>query len=379
MAQNQSFDRYGWQRSLHSTMPKLLREIEDASKRNYAMMALLESAGRISLGHGGEGLKWNVMYRNHAVSSATGLGSRNFVATNQFKQAALDYRGYECTDSIKRREAEKNRGEAAIIKILDGFSERLKQSMMQALGPQFYVDGNDAAASESWHGLKTLAKTNGETITTSGKRTKDQADKVADATAVYADLNCALGSYGGSQEANVAWPEGIQNGQGAYDFWTPLVVVRDSTSFSGSTTGEKLEKAIRYGLTHGQRNSSIDSQITNVFMDRQLFVDLKDFNDGRQTIEVKSAPGSLVDLGFRNVIRLDGVELSAEHACTSGFAYGVNINAIELMGMTDNLLELDGPEYDINTQSLNVAISTLSNLKFQSPRNFCIWKPFSAV
>jgi hypothetical protein len=38
--------------------------------------------------------------------------------------------------------------------------------------------------------------------------------------------------------------------------------------------------------------------------------------------------------------------------------------------MDSSLLRSEGPEYDIHSQSFNAVVSTLSNLKFSSPRNF---------
>lgn len=372
----QNFDRFAWARSLHTTMPKLLREVEDAAKRNFQVLALLESAGRVTTSHGGEGIEWPVRYKFHKAEGATGENTRNFTPTNLWKQAALDWRGYEVTDSIKRREMEKNKGEAAIIKVLDGFAERLRESLIQELGPQFYVDGEDSENERFWHGFKTLAQTNGQTFNVdgSGARAKNAADKVAVNSGTYADLNTAQGTYGGSQSTTAPWPEATADSQ--YDFWSSVIVQQDSTAWSGSTDGEKFEKALRYGITHGQRNSSMDGQITNVWMDRNLFIDLKDHNDGRQTIEVKMAPGSLLELGFRNVFMFDGVELSYETAVPVGYAFGVNLACMELMSLTDNLFEDEGgPVYDIHSQSLNAVISTLSNIKYKSPRNFCVWKP----
>ena len=159
-----------------------------------------------------------------------------------------------------------------------------------------------------------------------------------------------------------------------------MQIVKDSTAWSGSSDGAKLEKALRFGITHAQRNSTIDGQITNVFMDRSMFIDLKDHNDGRQTIEVTNSPGSLRELGFRNVMLFDGIELGFESAVPAGYAFGINLACMELLSLTDNLFEDEGgPQYDINTQSLNAVVSTLSNLKYKSPRNFVVWKPYSEV
>jgi hypothetical protein len=376
----QGFDRFSWQRSLTTSLPKLLKDIEDATKRNHALMALMDQAGRISTGHGGEGLQWVVKYKDHATQAATGENARSFVAQSLFKTGNLDWRGYECVDSIKRRELEKNKGESAIVKVVDQFAERIKSSLMEGLASQWFVDGEHADNERFWHGLKTLAQSNGQTLTldTNVARTANAADKVIAPYGSYGGINMGLGYYGGAQTAATSWPEATADKQ--YDFWSSLQVVTDSTAFSGSTAGAKMEQAIRYGITHAQRNSSIDGQITNVMLDRNKYIELKDHNDGRQTIEVTNAPGSLRELGFLNSYRFDGVEVSYENSVPVGYGFGINLACMELMGLTESLFDAEGgPQYDLATQSLNCVVSTLSNIKYKSPRNFVVWKPLSAA
>jgi hypothetical protein len=375
----QGFDPHAWERSFQTTMQDLRRDVEEAATRNYQMLALLDAAGRVTLNHGGEGMTWPVRYKNHRAEGATGENARNFVQTNLWKTAALEYRGYEVTDSIKRREVEKNKGAAAIIKVMDGFTDRLRESLMHELGPQFYMKGHLTANDRFWHGLGTLEQMTGQTInkSTGAFRSKNQEDKIAVPGGTYAQLNMALGSYGGEQHGtNIAWPLGTADVQ--YDFWSPLLVIHDSTSWSGSSTGQKLSDAFRFGIVNAQRNADQMGQITNATIDRNLFIELANYHQTKETIEV-TAGVTLKSLGFRNVIVFDGVEVSWEAATPSNYGYGWNINNIELMGMTSNLYEVEGPEYDLRTQAFNAVVSTLSNFKFRSPRNFAIWLPYADV
>jgi len=375
----QGFDQYAWERSFQTTMHEIRRDVEDVAMRNYQMLALLEAAGRVSLGHGGEGLTWPVRYKTHRAEGATGENARNFTPTNLWKTANLEYRGYEVTDSIKRREVEKNKGEAAIIKVMDGFTDRLKESLIQELGPKFYMKGHLAQNSKFWHGLGTLEQYSGDTINvcTGATRTANQADKIAVPSGTYADINMLLGIYGGAQlDTTVPWPQGQANTQ--YDFWSQLLVVHDSTAWVGSTTGQKLVEAMRYGIVHGQRNADQAGQLSNFTLDRQLYIDFANYQSGKETIEV-TAPFTLRSLGFRNVINFDGVEVSWEAAVPSDRGYGWNLNMVELFGLTGNLYEIEGPEYDMRTQSFNAVVSTLSNLKFRSPRNFVVLVPFDGI
>jgi hypothetical protein len=54
----------------------------------------------------------------------------------------------------------------------------------------------------------------------------------------------------------------------------------------------------------------------------------------------------------------------------TGVGYGLNYNLCELRSMYGQLLKSEGPEYDIDTQSYKAVVSTLSNFKWKSPRNF---------
>lgn len=378
---NQGFDHYAWERSMATTMWELRREVEDASMKNYQMLALLEAAGRVTLNHGGEGFSWDVQYRRHKGEGATGENARNFTPTNLWKKAVLEWRGFEVTDSIKRREVEKNKGEAAIIKVMDGFTDRLKASIMQELGPMFYMKGHLTANRKFWHGLGTMQQWSTQTIniSTGAARTANQADVIAIPSGNYAGLNMLLGNYGGAMvDSTVAWPNGACDPQ--YDFWTPCAVIHDSNAWTGSTNGEKLQQAMRYAIVHGQRNSDQNGQMTNFTLDRSMFIDFANFQSTKETIEVTNTSAvTLKSLGFRNVINFDGVEVSWEAGTPFSYGYGWNIQNIELCGLTGNLFETEGPEYDIRTQAFNAVVSTLSNLKFRSPRNFALLVPFADI
>ena len=126
---------------------------------------------------------------------------------------------------------------------------------------------------------------------------------------------------------------------------------------------------MRFSIIHAQRNSSKNGQITNVFLARDLYTSLLNLIDDKERIQI-SSEHNLRALGFKNVLNFDGVEVSWESGVPNGVGYGMNYDNIELKSMDDSLLRSEGPEYDIHSQSFNAVVSTLSNLKFSSPRNF---------
>lgn len=373
-----SYDPYALGRQLATTLAEHMRDVEDCSKRNFQMGALLQAAGRFSYNHGGNGFDWPVQYRNHTVEGNTGMTRRVYTQLNPYKHASLGYRGYQATDQIFVREVEANKTEQGIIKVFGGLMERIQASLNEVLGKQYYLNGDLARNSMYWQGLETLFDCDsggtGQTLnnSTGATRSANAADYVGFPTGSYAGITTTLGNYGGENSTGDIWPNGVADPE--YDFWTPLVVCWDSTSFSGSshTFKDQGEEALRYGLIHAQRNSSMDSQLTNVFLGRSLYQSFMNYQSSKEEIRVESSY-SLRALGFKNVFMFDGIEVSWEAAVPSNFGYGINYGNIEVRSMFSDLLRSEGPTYNQDTQSWDAVVSTLSNIKFKSPRNFVKW------
>jgi hypothetical protein len=372
------FNPVQFARTSSTTLAHHIREVEQAFLRNFQLGALLEANGRVSYNHGGEGFDWPVQYRIHNVEGNTGETQRNFARRNLWKTANLEYRGYQATDSMYYREFLSNRGPEGVVKVYDQFVERITTSVKQALGTEYYVDGNAAGYEQAWHGLESLFDiTTGSTeqtvtITTGAYRSANAADIVGAPQGTYAGINMTLGNYGGEQESGKVWPDGLADPE--YDFWSPLVVNYTTTSTkigdgTNVTWSDRCLAAMRYALINCQRNVSVDGQITNIILNRDLYRQFLDAIQDKERIMVTSETG-LRALGFKNVTMFDGVEVSWEVGVPSEVGYGVNYNAMALKSMDSTLLRSEGPEYDIHSQAFNAVVSTLSNLQFSSPRNF---------
>lgn len=369
------FNPVAFSRTAATTLAKHIRDVEESMLRNYQMGALLEAAGRVNYNNSGEGFDWPVQYRLHKVEGNTGETQRNFTRYNLWKTANMQYRGYQATDSMYFREFLSNRGEEGVIKVFDNFVERLEQSITHALATEYYIDGAATGNEQSWHGLESLfdIQSGGANQTinssTGATRAADAADFVGSPQGTYAGISTGIGLSGGENEADQIWPKGVADSE--YDFWSPLVVNTTCTGFGGASPTWALQgdEAMRYAIINAQRNSSKNGQITNIFLDRQLYMELLNLIDGKEQIQITSEQ-SLRALGFKNVLNFDGIEVSWEAAIPSGVGYGINYDNIELKSMDGSLLRSEGPEYDIHSQGFNAVVSTLSNLKFSSPRNF---------
>ena len=366
------FNPVAFSRTAATTLANHIREVEESMLRNYQMGALLEAGGRVNYNNSGEGFDWPVQYRMHKVEGNTGETQRNFARRNLWKTANLEFRGYQTTDSMYYREFRSNKGPEGVVKVFDNFVERLETSLTQGLGGEYYADGSASGNEQSWHGLESMFVLNGTVNSTSGaQRSANAADIVGYPNDTYSGLSTVLGNYGGENESGQYWPDGIADAE--YDFWSPLVVNYTTTHAdlpsSTNTWAGQGDEAMRYAIINAQRNTSKNGQITNILLSRDLYMGLLNIIDTKERIQISSEQ-SLRALGFKNVLNFDGIEVSWEAAIASGVGYGVNYDNMELKSMDESLLRSEGPEYDIHSQSFNAVVSTLSNLKFSSPRNF---------
>ena len=366
------FNPVAFSRTAATTLANHIREVEESMLRNYQMGALLEAGGRVNYNNSGEGFDWPVQYRLHKVEGNTGETQRNFARRNLWKTASLEFRGYQTTDSMYYREFRSNKGPEGVVKVFDNFVERLETSLTQGLGGEYYVDGSASGNEQSWHGLESIFVLNGTVNSTSGaQRSANAADIVGYPNDTYSGLSTVLGNYGGENESGQYWPDGISDAE--YDFWSPLVVNYTTTHADLPSTTQTWagqgDEAMRYAIINAQRNTSKNGQITNILLSRDLYMGLLNIIDTKERIQISSEQ-SLRALGFKNVLNFDGIEVSWEAAIASGVGYGINYDNMELKSMDESLLRSEGPEYDIHSQSFNAVVSTLSNLKFSSPRNF---------
>lgn len=375
-----SYTNYGdtqWARTLATTLADHIRDVEEAMLRNFPMGALVDSQGRVSYNHVGMGFDWPVQYKLHSVEGNTGATARNFVRTNLWKTAALPYRGYQAVDSITKDELLANRGEAAIVKVFENMTMRLETSLKQGLGNQYYIDGNASGNETCWHGLESMfggtQTTDVTSTTTPAGRTANAADTVLYPNDTYAGLSTILGNYGGAIESGQVWPNGTADAE--LDFWSPIVVNPKSThaDFPSATNtwAGQGDEVMRYAIIHSQRNTSENGPVTTIVLARDYYLQFLNLIDGKEQLNVtKGDTGDLWKLGFRNVVGFDGCEVTWDTAVSASRGYGFNPKNIEIKCRQDKFFNTEGPEYDIHTQNWNCVVETLSNIRFQSPRNF---------
>lgn len=360
-------------RSIATTIVNHLREEEIASLRKYMVFAAIESRGNIRMNMAGRGFDWEVSYRLHQPQGNNGETPRSFSRQNLWKKAELEYRGYQATDMIYRKELLENRGTSALVNVAGKMSSRLLTSIEQYLSQEVWIDGNAAGNELRYHGLESFMGNNGTLNVSDGtQRSANAADPFGYPSDTYAGLNTQLGYYGGSQLTG-QWPGGKADSE--FDFYSPILVNYTSSYFGNTTWAANCVKALREGLHYAKRNDTKEDAVDLIVLDRKLFIGFLNAQDSKERIIVAKENG-LKSFGF-NTVELDGVEIGTEYAVPADTGYGLAIGNIELLNMEGQMYNSEGPFYDEVTQSYRYCVSTLGNMKFKSPRNFIKWKNYA--
>lgn len=366
----QGYSSTDYARSMSTTLARHLRDEEETWMRNFQILSLLLQNGKVEFNCGGRGIDWPVRYKRANIEGNTGETPRNFPRVNRHLLAFLPYRGYQATDSIYEKEMLENRGPEAIVKTFERMTKNLEEDMKAGLATEMYVDGSTAGNATSWMGFETMfAITGTVNISTGATRAANAADYVGYPDDTYAGLTTELGDYGGEQESGAIWPNGVADPE--YDHWSPLVLNSKSTAYAASTHtwAGQGDEVMRLGIIMSQRNATMDGQITNIMLARMYYNDMLNLLKTKEQINVTSQT-ELRALGFKNTFLFDGVEVSWEAGVPTSTGYGFNWNMIELKCMHDTFLKANDLEYDIDSNSWKTCVSTLSNLKFHSPRGF---------
>ena len=348
-----------WVRLAQTTHQKYIKEVEDATLRNFKVFAMMQDRGRQTNNHSGLEFQWPIMFKQAPVQGLSAGGGITFAQRDRWRTARLGWRASIVTDSITKSERLQNNGEEAIVKVFGGMLKRLGKDLTDNYSLQIYNDGNAAGYENSIHGIESF-------MSVSGAATNGYVGVNND---TYAGLSTALASEGGNWTqtgAATAWPDG--SGDAHYDYFTPLVVDYTDGSWTASTKTwpNTCLEAMRYGIiqTSG-RNRSKDAQLDMICLDRSMYRQFLDKAQAEERIMVaRSDKQSLVSLGFRDVVNFDGIDITSEYGVPAGVGYGWGIDLLQLMSLQDSLFKPDGPYYNESDQSYRFQVDVHGNMRF---------------
>ena len=358
-----------WARAIGTTITNYLREEEITTMRKFRVFASLEASGNVLMNQAGRGFSWEVRFRNQPVSGNNGETPRSFSRQNLWKTAKLDYRGYQCTDAIYKREMLENRSQQALIDVAGKMASRLRESVEQHLAKEVYINGDAPGNELRFNGLDSMFSYDGTiNVGTGAKRAANAADPFCYPKDTYAGLSTELGAAAGSQLEGV-WPNGVADSE--YDYYSPIITNYTSTYFKGATATWKDQcvEAVRESIQQAKRNDTKESAIDLVLLDRRLYIDYMNRLDSKERAIVTKTSG-LKSYGFGDVFEQDGVEISTEYSVPTGCGYGLSIGNMYLHCMESSLITAEGPDYNSDTQAYRYVASVLANMRFVSPRSF---------
>jgi hypothetical protein len=356
-----------WSRVVNTTIAKYVREVEVNVVRNRKLTALMESKGRIKFNVSGNQLDWKVQYKRAPMQGHADADTLTFSRRDRWKSAQLEWRGYAATDAMTKKERLMNKSVEAIVKIYDGIARNLMDDMEEQFCDELYIDGNASNNSKRIHGIESFLGDNGSTAA---------GDKRAAPSDSFAGLNTDLGNYGGTWTGT--WPDGT--GDTHYDFWSPLLVNYTSTGFGGTTATWKDQaiKALRYGIIKSQKNKSKRGMLDMILLTSELYRQALDLIGDKERIVVErnAKDSALIKLGFSDVFNLDGVDITWEYGVPDNLGYGFNVDEMELQSLQPQLFVIEGPDFDLASQSYRFSIDFYGNLK-ANPRHFVKFKNYA--
>lgn len=357
-----------WSRVLSTTIRNYLRDVEVNIMRNRRLLAMLRENGRISYKWSGEQMEWRVQYRRVPMTGYADMDVVTFSRQDRWKIANLDWRGYSIADAMSKKEKLMNKSDEAIIKLYSETTELLVQDIEDAFCEEYYVDGTTAANSKKMHGIESFLATGGSVTVAAGYKAPSQT---------YAGLKTDLGNYGGTWTGS--WPDGVGDTTQSYDFWSPILLdYTHATAWSdGVTWANNCRQVLRVGIIKAQRNKAKKGQLEFILVDDAMYRQLLDKVTGSERIIVdRGEKSKLTYLGFRDVINLDGVDVTWEYGIPAATGYGFNTMQMETRSLQDQLFVNDGPDYDPVTKTWRFAIDFFGNSVWNT-KFFPKWKNYT--
>lgn len=355
-----------WSRIVNTTIKEYIRDVEINVMRNRKLTALLQSKGRVSMNHSGDGMDWKVRYKRAPMVGYADTDTITFSRRDKWKTAQLDWRGYVISDSMTKGEKLKNKGVPAIVQLYAGIAKGLLEDMEDEFGDEMYINGYASGNQKRMHGI--------ESFFNSATAGSGLGVPVGVTSATYANLSTQLGYYGGQWGNGVSatWPNGA--GDAHYDFWSPVVVDYTNTNLTATTKTwpNTCVESLRYGIIKSQRNKSQNGMLDMILLENELYRQWLAQLDTKERIIINrgSKSGGLQQFGFTDVQNFDGVEVTWEYGTPAGVGYGFNVDQMELRSMQGQLFVPEGPDYDVASKSWRFSVDFFGNLVF-NPRYMC--------
>lgn len=353
---------YDTSRAMNTTAQMWLsaKDQVDNTIRKSLWLTKLRKMGRIKTGMSGEYLVQTLQFADGTATTRADGSPIVYAPVDRWRKLEIPWRTALVPDSITEGEKLKNTGVQAIVKILEGMTDRCKNDLDVLLRTQLYTDGN--ANSTDFHGFDSFT----------GTGTTAAGDLIAEPSDTYMGKSTLPGAEAGTwttamttkPNAHLAtdWPSG--SGSASYDWLSPKLPNWSSSAWGTALTTwiGNCERSLRYGKTACDITAAGKGKLDFVTMDMNLLNDFKNKESTKQQIWQPYKEGE--DLGFTDSVLFDGMVLSAEFGCPANAAYGHNLEN-EFFGILGpDFYRAKGPTPDPGTLSDLFSVSIWGNLLF---------------
>lgn len=348
---------------VNTTIRQYVKEQEVNVWRDYKTFAMLKSKGRVTFNHGGNSFTKRVRYRRNSLRGMLLGDTLTFPNVDRWKTLDVQWRGYAMGESLSKMEQLQNKNKEAIVPIMESKMEVMMEDAKESLSEEVYVDGDASGKTSRFHGVESFGSSSGVT-----------RDYVANPNDTYANLTCALSSYGGSITG--AWPLGGTFSPEA-DFWTPVIVDTTNTAWAATTKdfNNNCLEQLAYGIMATQMSKAKTGQLDTIILNNLMYKQAKDRLHEKQGIYANSNSSNspLVKLGFTDVFIYDGVDVTTEYGVPAATGYGFNWDMARLMSLQSQLFEVDAKDWDTAARSWRWALDCFGNFLW-NPRSFLFLK-----
>lgn len=355
-----------WAGVVNAVTSKFLKGAADLTTRRRLFLAMLRKRGRITMGHDGISVTWDVEFMQPPVEAYGDGGLVTYARHDIYRMLSVDWRGYYASDLMTAKEKEMAKGNSALVKRYSAIAPNLEKSIRDKMSTELYIDGYATGNQNRLHGLATFMDTTATCVV---------GDRIQVPTKTnYAGKSCVLGAESGSWSANLTgsdipnaalandWPEG--SGTSDYDYLAPKQLNWSSTAWTGTNTFFSTSvRCMRQGLLWLTLTAGDEGRPSLILMPGKMYADFLNNQSSNQRIIVPHKESQ--DLGFGETVNFDGAGIQYEFGCPGNNFFMLNLDQCELRCLYSDLFMPHGPDYDPRTFSWLYAIGFFGNMTFQ--------------
>lgn len=365
--------------AIESTTARYLALENSAVLRERRSLKRIQDANRVMLNVSGVEFTWPVL-RDEIEAITYITGDVRYTDHQVLTSASLARKGYINPIAMHKYDQLMNRGKEALVNLWTTKVNLATLGMKNKLFEALYLDGTNT---DGWDGFETWCGANTSYDSTGA----DVADLVAQPNDSYATLSTLPGTVGGTWSANLTtkpnaniaydWPEGT--GDALFDYWTPILANWSSTSWpSGSSNGfaSTCEYVLSQMLQWLTVTRGFAGPPDSVVCDGPMYQKLKSAlrADRQYHVEVSDK----ADFGLGPTLNYEGMTIWTEYGVPANSLYMYRTQDLDILCLEGQLITKEGPFFDENNFMTKMAVTSPSNLRIRTPRNFGKAKNYAA-